>query len=169
MDTAHLHLIVNHFPIIGTLIGVGVLAYGLFINNLAVKKVGLGIFVLMAILAVPAYLTGEGAEEAVEHLAGVSDHDIHEHEELAETGIVVIGALGILALFALYAFAKKKAMAKTLTIVAFLLGLVTFGLFAKVGNLGGKIRHTELSENHSSNEQNEQQSETRHDDDDDDD
>ena len=145
MEGAHLHLLLNHFPIIGTLIGIGVLAYGLFINNLSVKKVGLGIFVAMAILALPAYFSGEEAEEAVEHLPGITDAVIHEHEELAEKAILMMALLGALSLFSLYAFWKKKAISKTATIITLLFALITFGVFAKVGNLGGKIRHTELS------------------------
>jgi len=29
MDQAHLHLVLNHFPIIGSLFGIGYIAYGL--------------------------------------------------------------------------------------------------------------------------------------------
>ncbi len=145
MDGAHLHLVLNHFPIIGTLVGLGVLAYGLFINNLPVKKTGLGVLIFMAILALPAYFTGEEAEEAVEHLPGISDAVIHEHEELAEKAILMMAFLGGLSLLSLYAFWKKKSIAKTATLITLIFGLLTFGVFAKVGNLGGKIRHTELS------------------------
>ncbi len=145
MDGAHLHLLLNHFPIIGTLVGIGVLAYGLFTNNLSVKKVGLGIFVIMTLLAIPAYFSGEEAEEAVEHLPGISDRVIHEHEELAEKAILMMALLGGLSLWSLYGFWKKRSFSKMLTIITFVFSLVTFGVFAKVGNLGGQIRHTELS------------------------
>lgn len=145
MDGAHLHLILNHFPIVGTLVGLGVLAYGLIIKDLSVKKAGLGTLAVMAILALPAYFSGEEAEEAVEHLPGISDAVIHEHEELAEKAILMMAFLGGLSLLSLYAIWKNKTIAKTATIITFVFGLLTFGVFAKVGNLGGKIRHTELS------------------------
>ena len=68
MDATHLHLMLTHFPIVGTIIGIGVLAYGQFINNNSIKKLALAIFIVMSILTIPVFLTGEGAEETVEHL-----------------------------------------------------------------------------------------------------
>jgi len=146
MTAGHMHLILNHFPIVGLIVGLGVLAYGMFSKSLDIKKVGLGVIVVMALIAIPAYLTGEEAEELVEHLPGISDHDIHEHEELAEKAVIMMAILGSMALFALYAFWKKMKVAKTMTMITLVFGLITFGVFAKVGNLGGKIRHTELSD-----------------------
>jgi len=151
MTGAHLHLLLNHFPIIGLLIGVGVLAYGLFKKNNLINTIGLSIIMLMAIIAVPAYLTGEEAEEAVEHIKGVTDEAIHEHEELAEKAILLMSVLGILALTSLYAIKKELAFAKKVTLITFIVSILTFGLFAKVGNLGGEIRHTELQNNTSIN------------------
>ncbi len=83
MNDAHLHLLFNHYPIIGTLFGVLFLGYGLFAKNKSILHAGLLLLFLMALLAIPTQLTGEGAEEIVEEL-GV-DHDvIHAHEEAAE-------------------------------------------------------------------------------------
>ena len=144
MNGVHLHLLLNHFPIIGLLIGIGVLAYGIFKNNQQINVIGLVIITLMAMIAVPAYLTGEEAEEAVEHIKGVTDDLIHEHEELAEKAILLMAVLGALALTSLYAIKKELAFAKKITLITFIVSLVTFGLFAKVGNLGGNIRHSEL-------------------------
>ena len=144
MNGAHLHLLLNHFPIIGLLIGIGVLAYGIFKNNQQINVIGLVIITLMAIIAVPAYLTGEEAEETVEHIQGISDDLIHEHEELAEKAILLMAVLGALALTSLYAIKKELAFAKKITLITFIVSLLTFGLFAKVGNLGGNIRHSEL-------------------------
>ena len=78
MDATHLHLMLTHFPIVGTIVGVGILAYGHFSNNNSIKKVALVTFFLMSILTIPVFLTGEGAEEAVEHFAGVSEKIIEE-------------------------------------------------------------------------------------------
>jgi uncharacterized membrane protein len=144
MDATHLHLLLNHFPIVGTIIGIGILAYGLFSKNNSIKKIALSIFIIMAIITIPVFLTGEGAEETVEHLQGVSEELIEEHEELAEKAIWLMMVLGILSLTSLYAMAKNKPFAKMLTIISFMVSLATFGFFAKVGNLGGQIRHTEI-------------------------
>ncbi len=162
MEGAHIHLLLNHFPIIGTFIGTVILAYSLYAKNITITKVGLVVIALMAIIALPAYFSGEEAEEAIEHFKGISKHVIHEHEELAEKGIVLMALLGILALASLYAIKKELAFTKKLVLITLIVSIVTFGLFAKVGNLGGQIRHSEIRDAQTQNQV------LEHDDDDDD-
>jgi hypothetical protein len=38
MNDAHLHLVVNHFPIIGTILGLGTLVAGILLKNNSVKN-----------------------------------------------------------------------------------------------------------------------------------
>lgn len=152
MDATHLHLILTHFPIVGTIIGIGIMAYGLFSKNDAIKKVALVTFVLMAILTIPVFLTGEEAEETVENIAGVSEQLIENHEELAAIAIWFMGLLGVLSLVTIFAIFKKWAFAKIISIITLIVSLGTFGLFAQVGNTGGKIRHSEIRTTATSND-----------------
>lgn len=149
MNLTHVHLALTHFPIMGTLLGSGILAYGLFSNNDTAKKISLAIFILMGIMTIPVFMTGEPAEEAVEHLAGVSENIIEEHEELAEKAIWLMGLLGIFSMFNFIALARKTSFVKTITLATLIISVATFGVFAKVGNLGGQIRHTEIRANNS--------------------
>lgn len=144
MDATHLHLALAHFPIIGAIIGAALLAYGLFFKNREIQKVALATFIGMALLTIPVLLTGEEAEEAVEHLPGFSEQLIENHEELAEKAIWLMGVLGVLALVAYYAILKQLSFAKILLRITFIISLATFGVFAQVGNLGGQIRHSEI-------------------------
>jgi uncharacterized membrane protein len=144
MDATHLHLALAHFPIIGAIIGAALLAYGLFFKNREIQKVALATFIGMALLTIPVFLTGEEAEEAVEHLPGFSEQLIENHEELAEKAIWLMGVLGVLALVAYYAILKQLSFAKILLWITFIISLATFGVFAQVGNLGGQIRHSEI-------------------------
>jgi len=147
MDATHLHLILTHFPIVGTIIGIGILAYGQFSKNDEIKKVALVTFVLMAILTIPVFLTGEEAEETVEHIVGVSEQLIENHEEIAEKAIWLMGLLGILSLISFFAIIKKLSFAKTISLITLIVSLGTFGFFAKVGSTGGEIRHSEIRTN----------------------
>lgn len=144
MDATHLHLILAHFPIVGTIIGVVILAYSQVSKNIEIQKVALVTFILMAILTIPVFLTGEEAEETVEQIAGISEQLIENHSELAEKAIWLMGALGVLSLISLIAIIKKISFAKTLTLFTFVVSLATFGVFAQLGNLGGQIRHSEI-------------------------
>lgn len=144
MDATHLHLILTHFPIVGTIIGIGILIYGQILKKIEIQKVALVTFIVMALLTIPVFLTGEEAAETVENIAGVSEQLIENHEELAEKAIWVMGLLGVLSLISLVAILKKVSFSKTLTLITLIVSIVTFGLFAQVGNLGGQIRHSEI-------------------------
>jgi uncharacterized membrane protein len=133
MDSTHLHLILNHFPIIGTIIATGVMAYGFFTQSDATKKAALFTWVVMALVAIPVFLTGEPAEESVEGLAGVSEAIIEQHEEAAEIALWVMEALGLLSLATLFLGFKNESIKKLFTRGAFALSLVTFGMMAYTG------------------------------------
>ncbi len=167
MDATHLHLILTHFPIVGTIIGIGILTYGIITKKDEIKKIALAIFILMAILTIPVYLTGEEAEETVEHIAGVSERLIENHEELAEKAIWLMGLLGALSFITLFAIIKRLSFAKTVSLVTLIVSLGTFGVFAKVGSLEGEIRHSEIRTNNSNNERDYERNENHEHDDDD--
>jgi len=144
MDATHIHLILTHFPIVGTIIGVGILTYGYFSKRNDIIKVALITFFSMALVTIPVYLTGEGSEETVEHLAGVSERLIENHEELAEKAILLMGLLAVLSSISFMAVLRQFSFAKTITLITLIVSLVTFGIFAQVGYLGGQIRHSEI-------------------------
>jgi uncharacterized membrane protein len=144
MDATHLHLLLNHFPIIGSLLGVGVMAYGYLTSSEQVKKTALWTWAAMAAIAIPVFLTGEPAEESVEGLAGVSEALMEEHEEAATVAIWLMEALGLLSLVTLIAGWGKERLSKPLVLVATVLSLATFAAMARTGYLGGQIRHSEI-------------------------
>lgn len=144
MDATHLHLLLNHFPIIGSLLGVGVMVYGYLTSSEQVKKAALWIWAAMAVIAIPVFLTGEPAEESVEGLAGVSEGLIDEHEEAAELAIWLMEALGLLSLITLVTAKMKSSLSKPMVLIATILSLATFAAMARTGYLGGQIRHTEI-------------------------
>lgn len=154
MDATHIHLILSHFPIVGTIIGVMILAYGQISKNIEIQKVALLTFILMALFTIPVFLTGEGAEESIEDMAGISKNLIHNHEELAEKAIWLMGVLGVLSLISFFAIIKKLSFAKTITLVTFIVSIATCGVFAQVGNLGGQIRHSEIRDAGAANQVN---------------
>ena len=108
MNGAHWHLALNHLPIIFPLVGLLVLITGFISKSAAVKRTALFIFTLGALSTIAAMSTGEGAEEVVEEIAGVTEHYIEEHEEIAETFALLSYLLGAMSLIALWADFKKK-------------------------------------------------------------
>lgn len=62
MNPAHLHLMLNHIPVLGTAFCMVLVGSALIQKSEELKRVSLGAFVIVALLAIPAYLTGEPAE-----------------------------------------------------------------------------------------------------------
>ena len=144
MNWAHLHLLSNHLPVIGTLFALGLLGWGVLRRNDAVQRVALGTFVVVALLALPAYFTGDPAEGAVEHAAGVAESSIAAHEAAALVSLVAAGLVGLVGLVALYRGRRGRSLAAPLTALALVMATVTAGLMAWTANLGGAIRHPEI-------------------------
>jgi hypothetical protein len=84
MNPVHLHLMLNHLPLLGTAFTLGLLLVAFMKKTAEMKRLSLAFLVAVTLLAVPAYLTGEPAEEAVEHLAGITGPFIEPHEEAAQ-------------------------------------------------------------------------------------
>lgn len=146
MNPTHIHLLLNHFPIVGTLIGSAVLFYGIIKGQNSGKTTGAFIIVMMALIAIPVFLTGEPAEESVEHLAGISEELIHDHEETSEKAFWLMEATGAISLVALLLYKRKSTFAPKAFWIAFAFSAITFLAMAWTGYLGGKIRHPETSD-----------------------
>jgi uncharacterized membrane protein len=147
MNDAHLHMVVNHFPIIGTILAIGILIAGLLTKNNGVKKTSYCLFIVAAIFAALSMGTGEGAEELVENMPSVGKGIIHEHEEIAEKLAIVLYALGLLSIVAIYLNFKKNSKEKIVSYIILGLALASLVVVQKVGTSGGEIRHTEIREN----------------------
>lgn len=144
ISATQIHLLLNHFPVLCTLLGIPILLYGWLRKSDTVLHVALGLFVLGALSAVPVYFTGEGAEEAVEHLPGVVESLIERHEDLAKLAMLCVEGLGVLALAALWLVQRQSAMLRWMVPVVLLMSLGTSGVMAQTAHLGGQIRHSEI-------------------------
>lgn len=145
MNLAHLHLILNHLPLIGLFIGFFVLAWGVIRGYAEVRTTGLWLLLLTSLIAIPVYLTGEPAEEIVEKLPGVSEQYISLHEDSAMYSLILSIAAGALALFALVAKRYLSASISLVSVyVVMAVSLVAGASMAYTANLGGEVRHTEI-------------------------
>jgi uncharacterized membrane protein len=144
MNDAHLHMVVNHFPIIGTILAIGILIAGLLSKNRSIINTSYVLFVIGAIFGILSMNTGEGAEELVEDMPGIGWKIIHEHEELAEKMALLLDILGVLSLVGFYFQYKKNAKEKLVSYIILLVGIASLFVIQKVGTSGGEIRHTEI-------------------------
>lgn len=144
MNDAHLHLVVNHFPIILPIVGTIILLVGLFARSNAVKRTGYFLFIAAAFFAIAAMATGEGAEEVAENLPGVTENYIEKHEEVAEIFSLLIYILGGFSILGLWASFTRRSFATVFSYFILVFAMVTLYFAQKTGTTGGEIRHTEI-------------------------
>lgn len=144
MDAAHVHLLVNHVSLFAVVFGLMALVWSFFRDSSEMRMAAVLLFIFAAVFSWIAMESGEGAEELVEHLPGVSESYIEYHEEAAETAYVSMILLGLMAVGLGVVARFKKSWLKTSQVCLFLAGLVALGLVARAAQLGGLIRHSEL-------------------------
>ena len=66
MNWAHLHLALNHVPVIGLPIVLLLLGWGIVKRSPELLKASFGLIILLAVVTVIVQVTGEPAEELVE-------------------------------------------------------------------------------------------------------
>ena len=147
MNDAHLHMVVNHFPIIGTILGLGILITGIILKNNSVKNTAYFLFIVAAVFAAFSMGTGEGAEELVEDMPSVGKKIIHEHEEMAEKLAIVLYVLGLVSLGGLFMNFKNHSKATLVSNTAVVVAAVGVFFAQQTGTTGGEIRHTEIRTN----------------------
>lgn len=147
MNPTHIHLMITHLPIFAAAIGLLVLIFGIWQQSISTKIASYGIFIIGAIGAGIAYLTGEEAEETVEHLAGVAKSTIHTHEDAAMYALICMIFLGVAAIIGLYTIWRKMSAENKIANVIILLAIFSLTVLTRVAYLGGQIRHSEINPN----------------------
>jgi uncharacterized membrane protein len=144
MTLLHLHLLLNHVPTIGTALAIALFILSFFRKNDMLRRVSLEIFFIVALLTLPAYLTGLSAQQQVQAREGVSNTMIEAHEDAAIFALILMQLTGAFAWLALWQFRRRGRSATWATAAIMLLSAVTMAVTARAANLGGEIRHPEL-------------------------
>ncbi len=144
MNGAHLHLVMNHIPVLGAFAIVALTLLAKFKNDESLTKLNFQLMALIGLLTAPVYFTGEGAEEVLEKLPGFSEAIVERHEELGLYGLILAGILGLIGLIGLYLLRKNKAMAFSLWKGSLSVGVIFLVVTLLIANAGGEIRHTEI-------------------------
>lgn len=143
MNLAHIHLILNHIPVVGIPVALIFLVYGIYAKNQPSQRFALLVLIGLAAVVLPVYFTGEPAEEVVEHLPGVAESFIEAHEDAAMFSLILTLLTGAAAFIALW-FQKDPKKSRLLNFGVMTVASLAVLSLLYTANLGGKIRHTEL-------------------------
>jgi len=146
MNFAHIHLALNHLPIMTIPVALIFYMYSIFKKNKELKKFSLMVIVITAATVIPVFLTGEPAEEVIENLPGVSEKLIKNHEEAAEVAFIMTLIAGGISLLTLLFSDKIEMLNKHGDKLVIGLCFLALGFLVYTANQGGKIRHSELAD-----------------------
>ncbi|MDX6767858.1 MAG: hypothetical protein SFU85_13835 [Candidatus Methylacidiphilales bacterium] len=146
----HLHIALNHLPIVGIPIGLLILWVGTVFKTPPVQLTALGLIAAMALATAGVMYTGEEAEERFEKgliqpaLDGEGEGWLHEHEEAAEGlswAIYLSGGLAVVLAVVLTRW-PRFALPSVLVFSAWMIFVIVGTI--RVAEAGGKIRHPEF-------------------------
>ena len=140
---AHLHLLVNHAPIFGSVFACLLLIASYFVAPDVMRRTAFIVLIATAIAGVLADKTGEPAEDAIRGYPGVQRKLIHDHEEMAEKAYYLAAALGVISIAALVRWRRRPVPGGLNTAMVLATAFVS-GAMIYTGLLGGRIRHTEV-------------------------
>ena len=144
-DLAHVHLLINHFPTIGMILGLGLLLLSFIRKNDHLKKVSLEVLFLIALATLPVYVSGQAAAETLKGQSGVSAEAILAHNDAALASFIMMEITGFFAWLVLWRMRRIGWPTTGLTYTVLILSVVTVAAVARAANIGGDIRHPEIS------------------------
>ena len=141
---AHLHVLINHIPIIGVPIIALFLLWGLARRDEPVVRAALIGTVLIAICTYITVLTGDGAKDDVLTRSWVNKELVEAHEAAGDWANYAGIVIGVAALGTLFLARKGRPVPRAAAFGVFCLMLVATAILARASWEGGKIRHDEF-------------------------
>jgi uncharacterized membrane protein len=145
INVAHLHLLLNHVPTVGSVVALGLLILALVRRDERLTHAGLEVLFLIAVLTLPVYLSGVAAHQKLRDQPGVSDDAMRVHHDAALAGFTVTEFAGFVGWIALWQSRRRGHAARGLVPAVMLLSMVALALMARAATLGGEIRHPEIT------------------------
>lgn len=140
----HWHLVLNHFPSVGTLVAVCLLAGARYTGSRDLTRASLLLFVVLALLAIPTFITGGAANEAIRGALEISESAVVAHLDAALLSLAAMLVTGWLAWLALWRNRRRPALDGWAPLAVLAWGAMSVLLMLWTARLGGEINHPEI-------------------------
>jgi uncharacterized membrane protein len=144
MNPAHLHLLFTHLPIVGLGYAILLNLFALARKNAEFQKLSLWCYLLLGVVALVAYLTGDDAGKVMMTYPGITENIVEPHENMALAFLVAVILISALAMIALYVTKTREMLLKRFSLYLLIAAMLTGVLGVLTGSTGGAIRHTEI-------------------------
>jgi hypothetical protein len=144
LNAAHLHLVLNHVPTLGTAVALALLLIALIRRQETLVQLGLEVLFIIAVVTMPVYVTGVAAYQHLRSGAEFSDIAARMHQDAALTGFAVTEFAGFIAWVALWQSRRIGQAGRGLVAAATVLSLIALAIMGRAATLGGEIHHPEI-------------------------
>ena len=144
MNWPYLHTLVNHFPIVLTVVGSAVLVLALITRGRGVWLYALATLTLAGLSVYPAYFTGDEASDAVRNTWYIVRSMVREHSQSADWALVTVLIMGAASAYAWWRMLKRDIGALPpvwLRWLVSLLAALALSVVVRTAVLGGRIVH----------------------------
>lgn len=142
-NLAHLHIAINHVPVILIPAALVIFAVAAWRRSLPVLRTGIVVAWVAALFAVASYFTGDSAADLVMAAEKAQekalDPLVEEHEDSA---MWALGSSLLLAAAGAWGW-RRKGLGKEVTAPLLVLSALSTAILARTAELGGEIRHPE--------------------------
>lgn len=138
MNFLHLHLLLNHLPTVAFGLAAGLLVVSWFGGSEDLRRTSCALLFILALVAIPTYVTGDAARFALPDRDDVSADLVAAHRDAAMVALIPMQMTGVLAWIAVWRF--RGWILPALVAMSF----ATLALMARAANVGGGIRHPEV-------------------------
>jgi uncharacterized membrane protein len=108
MDWPYLHTLVNHFPIILTVVGTAVAVFAALTRRRGAWMYAVVSLTFAGLAAYPAFFSGDEAHEVMEKKWYVVKSMIDSHEESAEVALWLLLAAGVIAAYTWWRMQRRE-------------------------------------------------------------
>lgn len=146
MNPAQLHLVFTHLPIVGLGFAVIFNIISIVRKSRELQKLSLWFYLLIGVVALPAYITGDDAGKLLETYPGITKDIIEHHENIALFFFIGLMFITALSATALYITKTRANLLKQFSMYLLFAALLVSILAVLTGSSGGAIRHTEVKQ-----------------------
>jgi hypothetical protein len=144
LNAAHLHLVLNHVPTLGTAVALALLLIALIRRQEPMVQLGLEVLFIIALVTMPVYITGAAAYQHLRSGADFSDIAARMHQDAALGGFAVTEFAGFVAWVALWQSRRIGHAGRGLVAAATVLSFIALAIMGRAATLGGEIHHPEI-------------------------
>lgn len=144
MNWPYIHTLINHFPIILTVVGSAVLLAALIWRRRGLWIYAVATLTLSGLSVYPAFLTGDQASDVMRDRWYVVRAMIDRHDDAAGLALTAVLAMGVVSAYAWWRMLRREPLGLPPVWLRVVLAVVTaagLGTLTWAAYLGGQIVH----------------------------